>query len=155
MENYWKTRKKAKKLYETFKPVKCVAVDNQLITFPTSGFYHLIFKGRKTRSRKEQICKMKHLKQAYEIISKSSMHQEYDVRQAKYIIREKGLKKEVTTETQYWGLVAITGGKRIKVILKKSGTGNYQFWSVMPNWKVGIKDGSKVRKLFKGNLISD
>ena len=44
-------------------------------------------------------------------------------------------------EVEYWGLVAIAGQRQIKVraVLRRIGTGNITFWSVMPYSK--IKDG--------------
>jgi len=41
-------------------------------------------------------------------------------------------------EIEYWGLAAIVGNERkrkTKVILRKIGTGNVTFWSVMPELK--------------------
>lgn len=44
-------------------------------------------------------------------------------------------------DVEYWGLVAIVREKNIKVrvILRRVGTGNITFWSVMPDvkWKNG------------------
>ena len=53
-------------------------------------------------------------------------------------------------EVEYWGFVAIVGGKpiRIRVIVRRIGTGNITFWSVMFHSKV--KDGKQ--KLHEQNL---
>jgi len=41
-------------------------------------------------------------------------------------------------EVEYWGFVAVIGARpdKVRVILRRVGTGNISFWSVMP----GIED---------------
>ena len=53
-------------------------------------------------------------------------------------------------EVEYWGCVAIVGEKpiRIRTILRRVGTGNITFWSVMFHSK--MKDGKQ--KLHEQNL---
>jgi len=46
-------------------------------------------------------------------------------------------------EVEYWGLIAIVGDRKLKirVVLRRIGTGNLTFWSVMPDVK--IKNGKQ------------
>ena len=57
-------------------------------------------------------------------------------------------------EIEYWGFVAIIGPRpdKIRVILRRVGTGNITFWSVMRGAKV-ISDGSQ--KLAPDGLEDD
>ena len=47
-------------------------------------------------------------------------------------------------EVEYWGFVAIIGPRpdKIRVILRRVGTGNIAFWSVMRGSKI-LRDGSQ------------
>jgi len=147
-------RNRAKKLYQSLKPVKSSALGKK-IYFPMNGFWHLIYpvKGRKARPRGEQVGKLLHIKHAYEIIKRSNTIQEMDTRKSKYFMRIKGGRKCVERETEYWGLIAIVKNKCVKVIIKQTGKkGNPHFWSVIPNWKVRKNKGKFARKMHKGNL---
>jgi hypothetical protein len=57
-------------------------------------------------------------------------------------------------EVEYWGLVAIIGPRpdKIRVILRRVGTGNITFWSVMRGGKI-MRDGSQ--RLAPENLEAD
>ena len=50
---------------------------------------------------------------------------------------------------EFWGLVAIIGRFKIRVVLRRVGDGNIIFWSVMPYSK--IKNGQQ-KKMFTEGL---
>jgi hypothetical protein len=35
----------------------------------------------------------------------------------------------------FWGIIAIINKRKIKIVLKKIGNGQINFWSVIPAWK--------------------
>jgi len=53
----------------------------------------------------------------------------------------------VAKEVEYWGLVAIIGPRpdKIRVILRRVGTGNITYWSVMRGAKI-LPDGRGLRR---------
>ncbi|MDQ5911811.1 MAG: hypothetical protein QG568_23 [Patescibacteria group bacterium] len=110
------------------------------IIFNSDGFHHLQFSSRTERTKQEQLYKFSLLSLGIEIIKKSGTIQEY-----RKILSPVG-KKNQNGETamkyiEYWGMVAIIGEKQIKVrtILRRVGTGNITFWSIMLDGK--IKNG--------------
>ncbi len=109
----------------------------------SDGFHHLQFSARHERSKRVQLLKFGLLPLALDTIHKSGTVQEYRKMLTpigKPSPRDGSVPMK---EVEYWGLVAIVGERRIKirVVLRKIGTGNLTFWSVMPDVK--IKNGKQ------------
>ncbi len=126
------------------------------VHFNREGFEHLLFKEwNKTRSRVEQYIRLKLLRLAPLVISKSHTLQEYDER--KMFVRQKiNSRWESRLKTvRYYVFVAIFNQARIKVIVKEIEGGVRYFYSLYPAWKI-IKDVQGERKVFySGNLEID
>ena len=79
------------------------------------------------------MLKLRLLPLALEIIRKSGTIQEY--RKLLTPIGKKSVRDGSVPmkEVEYWGLVAIVGGKgtKVRAVLRRVGTGNITFWSVM------------------------
>src|SRR5262245_43099101 len=93
------------------------------------------------RSKPEQMLKFRLLPLALEVIRKSGTAQEY--RKIWQPIGKKGTDgMRAAKEVEYWGLVAIVGPRpdKIRVILRRVGTGNITFRSVMRGSKI-LPDG--------------
>ena len=103
------------------------------VVLNSDGFHHLQFSARRERNKSEQLLKLRLLPLALEIIRKSGTIQEY--RKLLTPIGKKSVRDGSVPmkEVEYWGLVAIVGGKgtKVRAVLRRVGTGNITFWSVM------------------------
>jgi hypothetical protein len=126
-------------LYKSSNSVFCPYFGTEII-FNAEGLYHLQYSSRTERTKAEQSLKYILFKYVSQIIKKSGTIQEY--RKTMGIVgKTKGNGEKEMKIIEYWGLVAIVGEKRkqrIKVILRKVGTGPVIFWSVMPDLKKSI-----------------
>lgn len=136
--SYFENRKsRAKEIFEKQKAIYCPFFQTNVI-LNSDGFNHLQFKGnRMPRNTEEQLLKFSLLPLALEVVRKSGTIQEYRKILTPFGEKsEKGFAK--MKEVEYWGLIAIVGENKIKIkaILKRIGTGNITFWSVMPHAKL-------------------
>jgi len=120
------------------------------VVLNSDGFHHLQFSSRHERNKREQLLKFSLIPLALEIIRKSGTIQEYRKLLTPFgdkSSRDGGVKMK---EVEYWGMIGIVGVRGIKVraVLRRVGTGNITFWSVMPYSK--IKNGQQ--KLFTEGL---
>lgn len=142
-ENHFKViKQKAEEVYSAQKIIYCPYFKSN-ITLNSDGFHHLQFSARRERNKKEILLKFSLLPLALEIIRKSGTIQEY--RKLLGGVGKKSVKDGFTQmkEIEYWGLIAISETKNIKIktILRRVGNGNITFWSVMPYSK--IKNGNQ------------
>lgn len=146
----------ARKLYTETIYVNCPALNNEPVYFSRDGFSHLIFKGRHKRSPQEIKMRLDILSLARKVISKTTFYQEYDQVEQLVSQREQKQRVHVKKIVTYWGLIAVIGDYKIKVIIKQIGDGNKRFWSVIPNWVTNkTRDGKFIRKFSKGDLEND
>ncbi|MFA4937571.1 MAG: hypothetical protein WC575_04810 [Patescibacteria group bacterium] len=149
-------RKRAEEEYEKIGKVKCPYL-NDYVNFNTIGFQHLLFKDwNKTRLRTEQYIRLKLIKLAPLVISKSHTLQEFD--ECKIFIRQKiNSRWESRIKiVRYYVFVAIINEARIKVIVKGIEGGGKIFYSLYPSWKVVVDvNGQKKKKFYSGDLESD
>src|SRR3989338_1921890 len=117
--------------------MRCPALDTE-VHFTSDGFNHLLHKpNRLPRARKEQKNKLSCLKEAVEIIKRSTTVQEYwEEMQTVGSPDKSGFKK--TAKVKYFIFIALWDHngimKRVKVVVRKVGDGQFHFWSVMPYW---------------------
>ena len=95
-------------------------IDNDFIIFGDSGFSHLLIKDRKLRSIDEQFRKLFLIKYIPQIINSNVIKK--DVR----IIHSKEY-----GQIEYMALSRKIDERIVKMILRKIGSGNYHFWSIM------------------------
>jgi hypothetical protein len=62
-------------------------------------------------------------------------------------------KSESKPASEYWGLVAIFKGEKLKVIVRKVGNGGLHFWSVIPAYTTSEKRDAKFK--MKGDAATD
>jgi hypothetical protein len=113
------------------------------VVLNSDGFHHLQFSVRRKRNKQKQKLKLRLMPRALQIIRESETVQEYRklLRPAsKPSLRDGTV---IMNGIEYWGLIAIVGGRKIKVrtVLRRVGKGNITFWSVMPYGK--IKNGNQ------------
>jgi len=145
-------KEKAWTRYSVQKSIRCPYFQSDVI-LNSDGFHHLQFSARRERNKREQLLKFSMLPLAFEVIRKSGTVQEY--RKVLMPIGKKSTRDGLTPmkEVEFWGLVAIVERDRpikIRVVLRKIGTGNVVFWSAMPYGNLG----SGGQKLF-GQGIED
>ena len=138
-EQFKRAREKAQVIYAAEREIWCPFFKTKVV-LNSDGFHHLQFSARRERNKREQLFKFRLLPLALEIIRKSGTIQEYR-RLLTPVGKPSAHGSVPMKEVEYWGLVAIAGQRQIKVraVLRRIGTGNVTFWSVMPYSK--IKDG--------------
>jgi hypothetical protein len=147
---YFKERKnKARAFFDAQREIYCPYFQANII-LNSDGFHHLQFSARREREKKAQLLKFSLLPLALDIIRKTGTIQEYRkilTPIGKPSMRDGSIPMK---EVEYWGLVAIVREQNVKVrvILRRIGTGNVTFWSVMPDVK--FKNGKQ--KLASGGI---
>ena len=100
--------------YRDYRPISCPLLGDKVI-FNTEGFEHILFRKRKKeRSLIERVVRLTLLPFARLTISNAT-----------------GYEFRKHADIQYWGLELAIGDARIRVVLKKVGNGELQFWSIM------------------------
>ena len=140
---YLQLREQARSLFAQNPRVPCPYFGGDVV-LNAEGLHHLRYSAQRERSKDEQILKLHLLPRALEVIRKSGTIQEY--RRIWQAIGKPAARDgaRAMKEVEYWGLVAITGKKpkKIRVILRRVGTGNVTLWSVMRGGKIQ-RDGSQ------------
>jgi hypothetical protein len=90
------------------------------------------------------------LPRAIELLSLSTTFQEYEEITRLCVIKRKKKKVQVPKLVQYWGIIAIYRGRKIKVIVRKVGNGKHHFWSVIPAWVTNTYRDMKFVSTMKG-----
>jgi len=135
---YTQIKNQTYRQYKRTKKVYCPYLKADII-FSSQGFWHLIYTGRnEKREKRTQLLRFKLFSKAVKLLSITTTLQEFEER------------KEI--KTVYFGFIAIIGEWKIKTIVKRTGNGEYTFWSVIPNWVTNVK---RDRKFCKGNMEKD
>ena len=151
---YEDERDRARRVYRSVRYVHSPAL-NERVYFTAEGFSHLMFKTLSSeRERRSQVARFKLLSRAIKLVGLSTTYQEYErvSKKLEVMSYKKVVRKAMVIK--YWGIIAIVGGKKIKVIIRKKGhNADAHFWSVVPGWKTsGRRD---VRFTMKGNPEED
>ena len=147
---YEKIRQDSHVWYKNQSPVNSPAL-NQLVYFTAEAFEHTKYKrARAERDKPSQIMRLKMLPRAFRLIELSTTIQEYE--EIVKVVSVKRRKKRVhqSKQIQYWGLIAIIENRKIKVILRKIGNGQLQFWSIIPAWTTNKYRDTKFVSTMKG-----
>jgi len=122
MENskYRELLEERRKWYKKIGKVYC-SILKEYVIFNSKGFYHLRYSGDRERTVKEQMYKIGLLPLVIPVIKNVEKIEEY--------------RKELSNgkEVEYWILKEVVGSQNTmtKVILRRIGTGNITFYSVM------------------------
>lgn len=122
MGNYRNLREKRRKWYKKIGKVYCPVLKADVF-FTSKGFHHLIYPSGKMRPIKEQMYKLGLLPLVIPVIKNAKKIYKY----------KKSFIKNLGKETEFWILRETVGRQKTltKVILRKVGTGNITFFSVM------------------------
>lgn len=156
LSNYDKLREDAQKLYSTTRLVMSPAL-NEYVHFTAEGFNHVIFKGsRSEREHSSQIMRFKLLSRAIKLVGHSTTYQEYEETIMQFEVKNHKKKMLKPKPVKYWGIIAITEGRKIKVILRKIGdNGHLHFWSIVPAWVTNKYRDTRFFSTMKGNPDED
>jgi IS4 transposase len=156
VSNYEKLHADAQKLYGSTPPVLSPAL-GEYVHFTAEGFNHIIFKGsRRERERPSQIMRFKLFPRAVKLIALSTTYQEYEETIKEFEVKSHKQKVRKAKPVKYWGIIAITDGRKIKVILRKIGdNGQLHFWSIVPAWTTNKYRDIKFVTTMKGNPDED
>jgi hypothetical protein len=152
MDAYHRLRDRARQLFDDSLTIYCPYFSERVV-LNGEGFHHLRYSAERERSKREQMLKFRLLPLALDVILKSGAVQEYRrIWQAIGKPRADGMR--AAKEVEYWGFVAIIGPRpdKLRVILRRVGTGNVTFWSVMRGSKI-LLDGRQ--RLAPENLEAD
>ena len=155
-EEYSKVKEEARGIYTEFKPVKCPALNFELVHFTSEGFNHITYRaGSHSRSEQDQYMRLKMLELARRVIQISATFQEYEEKLQDVVARVGKKKVKVTKLIKYWGFIAIQQKRKIKVIIRQTGEGKIHFWSVVPFWRTTRHGDLVFRNFATGNLLED
>lgn len=156
VSNYEKLRGDAQKFYSAIGGIFSPAF-NQSIHFNSEGFNHIIFKGNRTeREKSSQILRFKLLPLAVKLMKISTTYQEYEETLREFEIQSYKKKSRKSKSVQYWGIIAIIEGRKIKVIIRKIGdNGAMHFWSIVPAWTTNKYRDTRFFTTMKGNPNED
>lgn len=144
---YEEARAVAQELYANAKPVECPALGVN-VHFTAEGFGHILYRNSRTdRELSSQMERFALLPKAIKLISIANIYQEYEIRHRRFEAVHDGKRKYKPKTITYWGIIAIFEGQKFKVVLRKVGSGEVHFWSVIPNWTTSKeRDAKLVRK---------
>jgi len=125
------------------------------ISLTSNGFHHLQFSDRHERSKEEQVLKFTLLPLGLKVLQQAATVQEY--RKLLCPVGEKAIRdgSRPMKLVEWWGFVAIFIPQdiKIRVIVRKVGNGNFNFWSVMPYSKLGNRQRNQ--RLFVDGIEDD
>lgn len=149
---YRSLRERAKDLFERNPTIRCPYFGRDVV-LNAEGLHHLRYSAERERSKPEQMLKFRLLPLALEVVRRSGTVQEYRrIWQPIGKVGADGLR--TAKDVEFWGFVAIIGPRpdKSRVILRRVGTGNVTFWSVMRGSKI-LRDGTQ--RLAPENLEAD
>ena len=152
-DKFLKLKEETELLYKGIKPIHCPYLKRD-IAFNVKGLDHVKFNSwGRIRNRFDQYTRLKLFYLVPGIISKS--HTLQGLNQSKQWERKhkKDGWEQIQIDVNYYEFISVIGKARIKIIVKQLPGGEPYFWSIIPFWKMGEKQGEK--KLFDGNPEED
>ena len=156
ISNYEKLKEDAQKYYNNIGGVFSPAI-NQKVHFSSEGFNHIVFKcSRSEREKSSQMLRFKLLPLAVKLLKLSTTYQEFEETLKEFEVKTYKKRVKKSKPVQYWGIIAIIDGRKIKVILRKVGdNGTFHFWSIVPAWVTNKYRDIKLFSTMKGNPDED
>ncbi len=149
-EEFDAVKAQAEAEYAKFPEVTCPAIGK--VAFNTKGLDHLRMKRwNHARPKGDQFGRLKLLHLAPEVLKKSHTIQGLDEGNRMERIKIRGKWKTVMQWVAYYEFISVLKGCRIRVVVKKVGTDQAHFWSIIPYWK----QGEYRKKMFEGNPEED
>lgn len=103
-----------------------------------------------------QILRFKLLPLASKLIGVSTTFQEFEETIKEFEVKRFKKRVRQSKAIKYWGIIAIIDGRKIKVILRKTGDGGIMhFWSIIPGWVTNKYRDTKFVTTMHGNPEED
>lgn len=152
-EKFKAEKQKAEDFYKNLDTISCPYFGEKVF-FNAKGLEHLKFK-RKNHSRiiDDQFIRFKLLSLAPKILKLSKTIQGISNRKIFESLRSNNRNEYKMVFAEYFEFIAVIDGIRTRVIVKQIENSPKYFWSIIPFWKVNIKDGG--RKIHSGNPEED
>ncbi|MFZ1019938.1 MAG: hypothetical protein WAN61_03050 [Minisyncoccia bacterium] len=128
---YEKSKKIAKKIYSKIGRIPCPAFGNEIVSFTSEGFSHLIRKGRIPRTRNEQKKRFALIPYIEEIIKNPRAEITFRQTEEKYIVNRHGENILLSSIANFWTFHAHIQECDIKLVIRQIGQGQKQFQSIM------------------------
>lgn len=151
-DQFDRIRSHAAELYRGLGKIRCPYFGAP-VHFSTEGFHHLLFKSwNRGRSERDQFMRLKFLRYAPEIVRTSRTLQGIQTQTQWHRRHRHGVWEKTPVAVTYYEFVAIIELRRFKVILRRVGEGQLQFWSLIPFWR---QSASGAREMHDGLLEFD
>ncbi len=153
-EYFERKKQKAKEIYELQRTIHSPYFKQDII-LNSDGFHHLQFSAQRERSKEEQLLKFMFLPVGIKIIKEAGTVQEYRKLLCPIGNRFSKNKSRVMKMVEWWGFIALYPEQDVmaRVVVRRVGSGNLTFWSVMRYKKLG--NGSKRQKAFFSGIEDD
>lgn len=152
-EQFNKLKEKSEDFYKSLGEIYCPYFKEKII-FNAKGLEHLKFKTKNhARSRDDQYIRLKLLHLAPKVLKLSNTIQGFSERKIFELNRSNHRNEKILINVVYYEFVAVLEEIRVRVILKKVGTAQKYFWSIIPHWKIDKVTGK--RKMNYGNPEDD
>jgi len=152
-EQFNNLKSKNEELYKSIGEIYCPYFKEKII-FNAKGLEHLKFKEKNhARSRDDQYIRLKLLHLAPKILKSSNTIQGFSEQKVFELNRSNHRNEKILIDVNYYEFIAILEEVRVRIIVKKVGTAQKYFWSIIPHWKVDKETGK--RKIHYGNPEDD
>lgn len=92
---------------------------------------------------------------ASKLVKISTTYQEFEETLKEFEVKSFKKITKKSKPIRYWGIIAIIDGRKIKVIIRKIGNGQINFWSIVPAWVTNKYRDIKFFTTMKGNPEED
>lgn len=151
VSNYEKLRTDTSAWFQSVRPLFSPALE-EMVHFTSNGFEHIIYKRARTeRDKSSQMMRFKLLPRAVRLIEVATTFQEYEETLMQFEVKRRKKRVLEAKRVQYWGLIAIIEGRKIKVIIRRVGKGQLHFWSIVPAWTTNKYRDAKFISTMKGD----
>jgi len=152
-EYFEEIRQKGEGYYKSLQPLYCPYLKDK-VHFTAEGLEHIKFKRRHTaRLKQDQYMRFKLLKVIPVVLGDSKTVQGIWETKEFQRVHKHNRSETMLVPVTYYEFIAVVEEVRIKVIVKRTASGPYTFWSIIPFW--GIQQSGTKRKLYSGHPKED
>jgi hypothetical protein len=130
---YQRTKEAARKAYAAAPAIRSPYFGGEIVLGP-EGFQHIQCSGRRARPLDEQVRRFILLPLGLQVLQTATTVQDYRRALVPVEAFSKSAGPRPTDTVQWWGFVAVFVEQHVKVrvVVRKVGSGELHFWSIMP-----------------------
>jgi len=117
---YEKEKQKVKDFYYGIKCVACPNLSDSVVVFNNNGFRHLIRKGKRPRSKQDQLRRFRLVRYAPSVLASKNAIIKEDVEKT----------NDGATKAIFWKVSKRIGERLVTTVIRKIGAGNQHFFSI-------------------------